>query len=226
MVLAPFTFMMLFSLLNCSRFEKLKSSDSASTQPPTSGEGNNSGFDSSNGPTTIDEGGVKKVSLPLFLMSADQMRTSMLTATNRPPDVRIFREFGGRYSMLADGTDLNLANAPFQLSATSLAGAICQEAYDEERLLPADQRTVFKTLDFNINPANLTDQQFNATIRFLARLFWARNETAEELKHFQEFRKEFMSDPTVPTTSTKSLWQDLATGICAATLSSFDALTY
>lgn len=227
----PLIILLVSTLISCSRFEKLtgsgnlSSTDSNATSNTNAGNtppSDNSGTDFGVG-TSPTAG---KVNLPYALMSANQMLTSMLNAVNVNPDANTKAEFGSRFAMLPDGNELELTNAPFLLSATSIAGSVCLEAYEKERRQAEADRVVYKHALGAGTPSALTDAQFNATVRTMARMFWGRNETAEELKALQQFRMEFVSDPANSALTAYGYWKIFISALCGAMLSSIDAITY
>lgn len=221
----PLILFLILTLAACSRFEKLKG---AADQSSTAGDTTNT--DTTDG-TSPGPGGViassQKVNLPIAVLSVSQMLTSMLSATNMKPNNVIKGEYSGRYAMLADGNEIDLINPPLLLSATSVAAAICAESFDKEYNMenPAD-RYVFKSFDLSKSAKSLTDEEFAKGVREVARIFWSRNETAEELKYLQAYRTEFMADPTNEPLSKFRLWRNFGLSLCAAMLSSMEAITY
>jgi hypothetical protein len=163
----------------------------------------------------------------LALLSAEQMLSSMLNVTNViSPSQNIKKEYQLRYGALAAGTDLNLANAPVQLSTTSLAGEVCNAMLITEKSLEAAKRNFFSEIDFSKGCDNVSEAAFKMSLRGMARSFWGRNETDSELNLFLAFKTDFSSDLDAAGRNQAAASNNLLVGTCAAMLSSVDAITY
>lgn len=167
-----------------------------------------------------------KIQLPIALLSADQLYSSMVSVAAVPLGSQLQAEFNRRYSALAAGNDLILANAPLLLAATSLGGEVCNLLVIQERTLAAAERRVFGSINFSAGPNLVTEEAYKTAVRALARQFWGRNETAEEFGYLQEFKSEFIEALAVADRTKTNFTNSLMQSTCAAMISSFDAITY
>lgn len=167
-----------------------------------------------------------KVEIPIALLSADQLYSSMISVASVPLGSQLQAEFNRRYSALAAGNNLMLANAPLLLAATSLGGEVCNLLVIQERTLAAAERRVFGSINFSGGPNLVTEDAYKTAVRALARQFWGRNETVEEFGHLQEFKAQFIEALATADQAKANFTNHLMQSTCAAMISSFDAITY
>lgn len=208
-LITPLLGTILFGFNNCARYGQLKeeSADFASL-----GE-------------SVDS---EQLGLPYALLSAEQTLSSMMKVTNVTTlSPAIKTEYTGRYSALAAGNDLGMANAPLMLGSTSLAGEVCNSLLSQEKALTdPTARNFFESINFTLGVSGLSESSFNAVIRGMARSFWGRHETLEELTLMQEYKLDFMKAlPEADLVKPASL-NNFLTATCAAMLSSVDAISY
>ncbi len=174
-----------------------------------------------------DEMDSEKLGLPYALLSAEQTLNSMLSVTNvGTANTAIINEYNTRYGALAGGNDLSMANSPVMLGSTSLAGEVCNSLVTAEKAATAETRNFFGSVDFAVSVGSITDSGFNSSVRGMARSFWGRNETADELSFLQEYKLEFIAALTGTALTQVASTSNLITATCAAMLSSLDAISY
>jgi hypothetical protein len=209
----PSMFVITVSFNNCGRYGDLQgslesSSTSASSEPEA---------------TTDSE----KLGIPYALLSAEQTFASMLRVSNTSTvSTALSTEYTNRYGSLAAGNDLSMANGPLMLGATSLAGEVCNSVVTVEKAQAGTARSFFGSVNFATGVSSVTDDQFNASVRGMARSYWGRNETAAELALLQTFKGEFITALAANARTQAASTSNLMLATCAAMLSSFDALSY
>lgn len=209
----PSMFVITVSFNNCGRYGELQgsgdySSNSASSEPEA---------------TTDSEA----LGIPYALLSAEQTMASMLRVSNvSTVSTALSTEYTNRYGSLAAGNDLSMANGPLMLGATSLAGEVCNSVLTTEKAQAATARSFFGSVNFTTGVSSVTNDQFNASVRGMARSYWGRNETAEELALLQSFKGEFITALAANARTQAASTSNLMLATCAAMLSSFDALSY
>lgn len=212
--LLPWTLVSILSFNNCGRYGALEESSQGSTSLGSLGSLN-------------EELSSEKLGLPVALLSAEQTLASMMRVTNQTTtSTTLATEYRNRYGALAAGNDLNLVNSPLMLGSTSLAGEVCNSLLAQEKSLTDTTRVFFNGINFAAGVSTLSDAAFNGAIRGMARSFWGRHETAEELGLLQLYKTEF-SDALSDTVRTQAAsTSNLMLGTCAAMLSSLDAISY
>jgi hypothetical protein len=206
----PLIGVIIFGFNNCGRF----------SQPHEESTEN-----ASLGSESLDS---QQLGLPYALLSAEQTLSSMMKVTNVTTlSPALKAEYKGRYGALAAGNDLSMANGPLMLGSTSLAGEICNSLLIQEKAMTdVTSRSFFGSIDFTTGVSGLEDNGLNTSIRGMARSFWGRNETLEELTLLQEFRTDFINALTETDKTKPVAIRNLVLATCAAMLSSVDAISY
>ncbi|QDK45131.1 hypothetical protein DOM22_08160 [Bdellovibrio sp. ZAP7] len=209
----PSMFFVTVSFNNCGRYGEMQgASDLSST--------------SSSG-TATESTDSEALGMPYALLSAEQTFESMLRVANvSTVSAALSTEYANRYGALAAGNDLTMANGPLMLSATSLGGEVCNSVLATEKAEAAGSRDFFNSINFAAGVSSMTDAQFNASVRGMARSYWGRNETAEELALLQTFKSEFIAALAANARTQAASTSNLMLATCAAMISSFDALSY
>jgi hypothetical protein len=113
------------------------------------------------------------------------------------------------------------------LGSTSLAGEVCNSLLIQEKANTlVSARNFFGKIDFAAGPSSVTDAGFNTSVRGMARSFWGRNETVEELTLLQQYRMDFIDALAEAARSQTAATDGLMLSTCAAMLSSVDAISY
>lgn len=169
----------------------------------------------------------EKLGIPVALLSAEQTLQSMLKVTNvGPASAAIVTEYNGRYGALAAGNDLSMANGPLMLGSTSLAGEVCNTLVTNEKAAAAADRSFFGQVNFALGITSLDDNAYNAAIRGMARQFWGRNENLEENELLKAYKTEFTAALAATVRTQAASTTNVMTAVCAAMLSSLDAISY
>ncbi|WP_413587247.1 hypothetical protein [Bdellovibrio sp. HCB274] len=199
------------SFNNCGRYGQLPvSQDFAST-----------------GSSAVEETDSEKLGIPYALLSAEQTMASMMRVTNvTAVSTTLSTEYSNRYGALAAGNDLSMANGPLMLSATSLAGEVCNSLLTTEKAQAAAQRAFFGSVNFAAGVSSLTDEAFATSVRGMARSYWGRNVNGEELALLLGYKADFIAALAANARTQAASTSNLMLATCAAMLSSFDAITY
>lgn len=171
----------------------------------------------------------------ISVLSAEQLLRSMASVTGvknitnlaDQDDVLINNTFRQRSGALPVTKDLDVISGPMMVSIANLAGAVCVKMVKEEKAnTNASERRFFKEFDFTLGPNAISSSGFQSTAKRLARGFWGREATAEELSDISSVMLgDFVSGAAANRTATDRT-QDLANGLCVAMLSSFDAIVH
>lgn len=154
---------------------------------------------------------------PLTLFTAEQTYQSMLNVTGQS-DAPVSRtEYLARFGTMSSTSSLTNLNSPLMLASTSLAGDICNNMFTKEAA--TNLPWYFGGVAFNAAPNHAT---YQAAMTNLARGFWGRNITGDELAALDGFYSEMTSGATQNSALTRAVF----VGACAAMLSSFDSLVY
>lgn len=213
----PLLLVLVLGFNNCSRYGQLSDEGGAdgSSRTPL-------------GPTpNHEETNSEKLGIPIALLSAEQTLSSMMAVTNlTSATTALMNEYNTRYGALAPGNDLSLVNGPLMLSSTSLAGEVCNGLLTQEKSLAVGDRNFFSDINFATGVMAVSEAAFDKVVRAMARSFWGRLETEEELSLLQSYRSEFTQALSANARSQASSSSNLMLGLCSAMLSSFDAISY
>jgi hypothetical protein len=214
--LIPISVVTIFGFNNCARYGQLSNSETTTSGSTDLG---------SNAP--VDEVNSEKLGLPYALLSAEQTLSSMMKLTNvTTPSAALLTEYNGRYGSLAAGNDLSMANGPLMLGSTSLAGEVCNTMLTSEKAAADTARNFYGGVNFTTGVSSVTDAQFNTSVRSMARQFWGRSESAEELTMMQTYKTEFINALAANLRTQAASTSNLMLASCAAMLSSVDAISY
>jgi len=214
--LVPLSGVVVMGFNNCARYGELENNTSGdSSLASTSGLSSGDSIDS------------QSLGIPYALLSAEQTLASMLKVTNvTTASTAALTEYTSRYGSLAAGNDLNMANGPLMLGSTSLAGEVCNTLVTQETAAAAAARNFFGSINFATGIASVDNASYALAIRGMARSFWGRNESANELAMLTAFKQEMSDALTAANRTAAASTRSLVIGTCAAMLSSLDALTY
>ena len=171
---------------------------------------------------------------PVALMSSEQMLKTMISTTGieglgeltTASDTLIKTTYDLRTGSLPSNQLISSATGPTLISATNLASTVCAKAVDRDRATGEAQRNdrlFFREFDFSKGLAAQDSQAVTQAFARLARNAWRRDVASEETSKIVTFAQEFSSGVNANDPVQVRL---LAVGICTATLSSLDALTY
>ncbi|MBY0383883.1 hypothetical protein K2X05_01880 [bacterium] len=169
----------------------------------------------------------KAENLPYALLNAEQALSSMLNVTEQPQaNTAVRNEFTIRNSAFSVNSYLSSMNAPMLLSATSLAGEVCNSLIARERPLAANQRLFFQSVDFNGGPAQITGTQYASVVSVFSQKVWGRTIASEESDFFNQYYTDFMATLTTAERTQAAKTSAFYLSVCSAVLSSFDSLTF
>lgn len=168
----------------------------------------------------------KSEDLPYALLNADQALSSMLNVTGQSVSSTAVRnEFNIRNSAFAVNSYLSSMNAPMLLSATSLAGEVCNSLVTTERATGAT-RSFFTGVNFATGPSTITVASYEAVLDKFSQKVWARDLSDSETKLFSDYRTDYLATLT-PAEQTQAVKTTaFYMSVCSAFLSSFDALIF
>jgi hypothetical protein len=118
--------------------------------------------------------------------------------------------------------NINEMTSAAVLAAVELGGAYCGAMIDTDAALPAASRRAHQAVDFNREPAAMTDAVVKQTVTAYTGLFWERAPTATELSSFvASFSALKTSSPTNAVGTRQALLI-----LCSQAATSLDALIY
>lgn len=209
----PLCALMVVGFNNCSQFSDMDWGQGSADNSSLGGDA----------PETDSE----KLGIPIALLSAEQTLQSMIKVSNvNIATAPILTEYNGRYGALAAGNDLSMANGPLMLGSTSLAGEVCNVLVTNEKAATAADRAFFGQVNFAAGITSLDENAYNASIRGLARQFWGRNENLEENTLLKAYKVEFTEALAANARTQAASTTNVMTAVCAAMLSSLDAISY
>ncbi len=169
----------------------------------------------------------KSENLPYALLNAEQALSSMLNVTEQPQaSTGVRNEFNVRNSAFSVNSYLSSMNAPMLLSATSLAGEVCNSLIARERALAANQRLFFGAVNFAAGPSQIQTNDYKQTVELFAKKVWGRQLASEEYDYFTEYLSEYLLTLTPAERGQAAKTTAFYISVCSAALSSFDSLTY
>lgn len=217
LIVVPSMAVALFGFNNCGRYGAMEDS----------GTSDSASLGSSSG---VAEGEVnsEKLGLPYALLSAEQTLTSMMKVANvSTASPAIVTEYNSRYGSLAAGNDLSMVNGPLMLGSTSLAGEVCNSLLTQEKAITdVTQRNFFGSINFAAGISSVTDANFEAAVRGMARSFWGRNENTAELDMLKQYKTEFNDALAANARTQAASSSNLMLATCSAMLSAVDAISY
>lgn len=169
----------------------------------------------------------KAEDLPYALLNAEQALSSMLNVTGQTqPSQAVRNEFTLRNSSFSVDSYLSSMNAPMLLSATSLAGEVCNSLLTQERALAANARVFFNDVNFGAGPSQIQGAQFASTLDRFSKKVWGRGLASDEADMFNGFYAEYMASLTPAETGQGAKTSAFYLAVCSAMLSSFESITF
>ena len=164
------------------------------------------------------------------LVYANQVLNNMLSVTNvKTPSQETLNFYEDNKANISEFGAADSLNAPMIMTIMGLGAEVCHDLILQE-ISPANPRNIFNSIDFSLAPGAIDDASLSETVRHMARSFWGRNETPEELDVILQSVREAMSDPKTsligPETSLigPEGTKGLIIYICSGMLTSIDAL--
>jgi hypothetical protein len=164
----------------------------------------------------------------MALQNFEQVFQSMLNLTGQVGAVTNaqMNSYNTVQGSLPEGSDLSLISAPVLLSASSLAGEMCNGLLTRETALAQASRSYFPQVDFTKAVDQLSEDGYLAAMNGLSHNFISRDLSADELTLFRSFRSEFVSGLPAADKTRAQQTRNLMLSSCAALLSSFEVLSY
>ncbi len=160
------------------------------------------------------------------LLASDQVLKSMSSVTGIEIDGAITAEYSKQQDVLSGSFNLDTVTPPMLIGITNLAARFCSKLVTKEAAITAmASRRFFQTIPFATKPEALTAGVYAAAVQSLAKDFWGRDATSEELVSLNEARTNFLSgrDAAKATTSTTNALMVL---VCTGMLASFESYTF
>lgn len=169
-----------------------------------------------------------KVVAPQALLTSEQIYESMMNLTGQKQTVTNtqLQEFDRRSGSFGVSPSLEKVNAPMMIALTSFSGEVCNGLVTKEQGMTADQRTYFKTVNFNGAVSALNDADYQSSVSAMINSFIGRAPTAEETALFSTYKTEFVAAIPAANITQPAQTRALVLSVCAAVLSSFDIYTY
>ncbi|MEO0335977.1 MAG: hypothetical protein AAF202_06275 [Pseudomonadota bacterium] len=128
------------------------------------------------------------VKTPSKLMTSRQYFVSFLSVTGvSQPNTRLLSRYGLVKSVLPTKTDLGLLNAPIAMGLTNLAGATCEQMYDDE-IIKEPQHRFFLEGNDSEDFGMLDVDRFTERLALAA---WGSAPSAQESMLFNDFYDDF-----------------------------------
>lgn len=164
--------------------------------------GHNSGFSSFGTGSGGDNGDLSIVSgtKTVATTSYDVVLDAMTSMTNVPPSTTTASLFQDRLGSFSENGSANSVNAPMLFAYVAVGAEVCDDLIDVEAALPSANRRFYTNIDFvNRNLASMTDENINLMVQKMARQFWQRQETPEELSLINSSVKEILANKPATT---------------------------
>lgn len=163
-----------------------------------------------------------KIQYPQFnLMSGNQVYQTFLTLTGQVQETQNQREeFNQRKASFSDQGEVQAINAPYLLAAASLAGTSCNELVQREGNQSAQERSIFKGINFSMGVSQISDQVYLESANRLALGFWNMNLDQGEREALVQFKNNF----TVGSQDNATETNKLLVSTCSAILSNIRVL--
>lgn len=161
------------------------------------------------------------------LLTADQIQRSFADLTG----VSVFNEvttsaFKASAAILPDDFNVRTTTSPYLVAVTNLASDYCDQSIKQSTTGAGSiDGLPFRSLPLESAVNQLDGINYKNYVQALAKRFWGRSASAEELQAFVDARAEFVagieSNPSSPAHT-----RALALFVCSAMLSSFDTITF
>lgn len=98
------------------------------------------------------------------------------------PSGKTLEVFEKKKTSFSEDGRANSLNAPILLAISSLGGEVCNDLIVQENALDRAKRRIFPQIDFALNPEQQDAEGVKDSVRRMARSFWGRNESDEEME--------------------------------------------
>jgi len=156
----------------------------------------------------------------IAVADSQNVLTSMLNkagVTN--PSTKTTSAFAAQGTKLPETGNVAQITAPMWMAIATISSEVCNDLITQETATGATRR-IFNSVDFTKGPSSFTDMARNDVIRRMARSFWGRNESAQELVLIKSSLDSSWSGTTATDTRKEMIY------LCTAMMSSTDAQKY
>ncbi len=154
---------------------------------------------------------------------SENILTSMLTVTGVPASRTTMNSYSDKKTKISETGLATAITAPMWLAVTNLAGDVCEDLVTQEAALTAPDRSFFGQVDFAQGPSKVSAAIQNDVVRRMARAFWGRNETAQELSLIKSAVSSSFSASASGTTDNGTMTQNEMLFFCSGMLASLDS---
>lgn len=138
--------------------------------------------------------GKKTISTVYYDEVLDNMNSVTGVQNNSNETRQRFNEKIGSFSEFGSALSIN---APMILGFTALGAEVCGDLIVQERGQAMNARRMYASVDFTQNAANtINDASVSDVVRRMARSYWQRNETSEELDMIKTSVNAMLADAT------------------------------
>lgn len=116
------------------------------------------------------------------ILSANRLLASFLSVTGvTTPTTDTINAYARYKTTLSLDGAANSPTPPMLMAISNIAAEVCDDLVVQEKALAGGSRRIFNSVNFTVSPAQITPAIIADSVRRMARSFWGRNETAEEL---------------------------------------------
>lgn len=151
--------------------------------------------------------------------SQNVMTAMLFKAGVSTPSNETKSAFTAQAGKLPETGSVSQITAPAWMAIATMGSEVCNDLLTQETATGATRR-IFNSVDFSKGPASIAVTTKNDVVRRLARNFWGRNESAQELTLIKGSLDESFSGATSADTRKAMLY------VCTAMLASTDAQKY
>ena len=156
----------------------------------------------------------------IAVADSQNVLTSMLNKAGvASPSTKTTSAFTAQGTKLPETGSVSQITAPMWMAIATMSSEVCNDLITQESATGAARR-IFNSVDFTKGPSSFADAARNDVIRRMARSFWDRNETAQELTLIKASLDSSWSGTTVADTKKEMIY------LCTAMMSSTDAQKY
>ncbi|MEQ1876392.1 MAG: hypothetical protein ABL958_07085 [Bdellovibrionia bacterium] len=116
------------------------------------------------------------------ILSANRLLASFVQVAGvNTPTADTVNSYNRYKTTLSLDGSANSPTPPMLMAISNVAAEVCDDLVAQEKALVAANRRIFNSVNFATGPAQINAAVISDTVRRMARSFWGRNETAEEL---------------------------------------------
>ena len=154
------------------------------------------------------------------LVYANQVLHNMLSVTRvQTPSPATLDFYEKNKINISEFGSANSLTAPMILAIMGLGTEVCNDLITQERD-PSHSRNIFNAVNFSTSPQDIDESTLSDVIRRMARSFWGRNETSEELSMIIDSIHEVIESPTTGLTDPEGA-KGMMIYICGGMLTSY-----